>query len=72
MVPKTAWESRLVSNQEISLDVGVYVWHSDQNGQLNVAYFNSASFTDVKGNLVDHKPAVFDELDAIARSITVR
>jgi hypothetical protein len=72
VVPKAAWESRITSNQVISLDICLYVWHSDQHGQLNVIYYNSASFTDLSGNAVDTKQAVFGELDAIARSITVK
>jgi hypothetical protein len=71
VVPKTAWNSRISSNQEISLDICLYVWHSDQHGQLNVIYYNSTSFTDRSGNALDTKPAIFGELDAIARSITL-
>jgi hypothetical protein len=37
-----------------------------------VLYYNSAVFTDPSGNVVDTKPAVFAELDAIARSITLK
>jgi len=72
VVPKAAWESRIASNQEISLDICLYVWHSDQYGELNVSYYNSTSFADLGGNAVDTKPAVFGELDAIARSITLQ
>jgi len=72
VVPKAAWESRIASNQEISLDICLYVWHSDQYGELNVSYYNSTSFADLSGNAVDTKPAVFGELDAIARSITLQ
>jgi hypothetical protein len=37
-----------------------------------VIYYNSTRFTDLDGNTVDTKAAVSDELDTIARSITVR
>lgn len=72
IVPKSAWELRIASNQEIFLDICLYAWYSEQHGQLNVIYYNSASFTDLGGNAVETKPAVFAELDAIARSITLK
>jgi len=72
VVPKAAWASRIASYQEVSLDVCLYVWHSNQHGQLNVIYYNSTSFTPLSGSAVDTKPAVFGELDAIARSITLQ
>ncbi len=72
VVPKSAWETRIASYQPISLDVCLYVWHSAENGELNVIYYNSARFTDLDGNTVDTKAAVSDELDSIAKSITVR
>jgi hypothetical protein len=72
VVPKSAWETRIASYQPISLDVCLYVWHSAENGELNVIYYNSTRFTDLGGNTVDTKAAVSVELDAIAKSITVR
>jgi hypothetical protein len=72
VVPKSAWEARIASYQPISLDVCLYVWHSAENGELNVIYYNSTRFTDLGGNTVDTKAVVSDELDTIAKSITVR
>lgn len=71
-VPASCWESGVESYQEIMVDIVFYVWHSPENGELNMLYLTGAEFTDLDGVDRDYLPEILPELEEMARNVSVR
>lgn len=72
IVPASCWESSVESFQEINVNIVFYVWHSPENGELNMLYLTGAEYTDLDGVPHDYLPVILPELEEIAKNVTVR
>lgn len=69
-IDKIYWNESVSSYQDVKLDVTAYIWHSVENGELNVAYFNLVAF-ETNDGLSIKNDEIREELEEMVQSVTV-